>query len=199
MKGACVLSCVWLFSTPRTVARQAPLSRGFPRQGYWSGLPFPSPGDLPNPGIELASLALAGRFFTTEPRGKSETQGMHRPITSEQMKTGQWDLVGLDARLRHRAWSDRQGRWGEVGCTLEKRTRPRWALRSGARKRASGDLCANSGQRHSVQPEDWQRACREWAAPQMPVKLNETSRPKRSDRSVFFLSFWHAPNAHFRH
>ena len=40
---------------------------GFPRQEYWSGLPFPSPGDLPNPGTELTSPALAGRFFTTEP------------------------------------------------------------------------------------------------------------------------------------
>ena len=51
-----------------TVAHQAPLSMEFPRQEYWSGLPFPSPGDLPDPGIEptsLASLALAGRFFTT--------------------------------------------------------------------------------------------------------------------------------------
>ena len=43
---------------------------GFPRQEYWSGLPFPSPGDLPNPEIKAASLALAGRFFTTEPPGK---------------------------------------------------------------------------------------------------------------------------------
>ena len=51
-----------------TVACQAPLSMGFSRQEYWSGLPFPSPGDLPNPGIEPASRtspALAGRFFTT--------------------------------------------------------------------------------------------------------------------------------------
>jgi len=43
---------------------------GFPRQEYWSGLPFPPPGDLPDPGIELMNLALAGRFFTTEPPGK---------------------------------------------------------------------------------------------------------------------------------
>ena len=43
---------------------------GFPRQEYWSGLPFPSPGDLPDPGMELASPALAGGFFTTEPPGK---------------------------------------------------------------------------------------------------------------------------------
>ena len=49
---------------------QACLSMGFPRQEYWSGLPFPPPGDLPDPGIELMNLALAGRFFTTEPPGK---------------------------------------------------------------------------------------------------------------------------------
>ena len=47
-----------------------PLSMGFPRQEYWSGLPFPSPGDLPDPGIELVSPASAGRFSTTEPPGK---------------------------------------------------------------------------------------------------------------------------------
>ena len=57
----CVLSHVRLFVTPRTVAQKAPLSMGFPRQEYWSGLPFPPPGDLPDPEIELmflASLAL---------------------------------------------------------------------------------------------------------------------------------------------
>ena len=48
---------------------QASLSMGFPRQEYWSGLPFPSPGDLPRPGIESVSAALAGGFFTTEPPG----------------------------------------------------------------------------------------------------------------------------------
>ena len=45
------LSCVWLFATPGTVACQAPLSMGFPRQEYWSGLPFLSPGGFPHPGI----------------------------------------------------------------------------------------------------------------------------------------------------
>ena len=53
--------------TPWTVAHQAPQSMGFSRQEYWSGLPFPSPGDLPDPGIEPESPALAGRFFTAEP------------------------------------------------------------------------------------------------------------------------------------
>ena len=56
--------------TPWVVAHQAPLSVGFPGQEYWSELPFPSPGDLPNPGIEPSSPALAGRFFTTELPGK---------------------------------------------------------------------------------------------------------------------------------
>ena len=52
------------------VARHSPLSMGFPRQEYWSTLPFSSPGDLPKPGIEPMSPALAGGFFTTEPQGK---------------------------------------------------------------------------------------------------------------------------------
>ena len=59
-----------LFVTPWSVAQQAPLSMGFLRQEFWSGLPFPSPGDLPDPGIEPVCPALAGRFFTTEPPGK---------------------------------------------------------------------------------------------------------------------------------
>ena len=67
----CVLnpfSHVWLFVTPWTAAHQALLSMGFSRQEYWSGLPCPPPGDLPNPGMKPASLtspALAGGFFTT--------------------------------------------------------------------------------------------------------------------------------------
>ena len=51
------------------IARQAPLSMGFFKEEYWSGLPFPSPGDLPDPGIEPVSPALVDRFFTTEPPG----------------------------------------------------------------------------------------------------------------------------------
>ena len=53
--------------TPRTIASQAPLPMGFPRQEYWSGLPFPSSGDLPDPEMETVAPALAGGFFTTEP------------------------------------------------------------------------------------------------------------------------------------
>ena len=55
---------------PGTVARQAPLSMGVSRQEYWSELPFPLPGVLPDPGMEPVSLALAGGFFTTEPPAK---------------------------------------------------------------------------------------------------------------------------------
>ena len=55
---------------PWTVDHQAPLSMDFSRQEYWSGLPFLPPGHLPYPGIEPASPALAGRFFTTQPPGK---------------------------------------------------------------------------------------------------------------------------------
>ena len=64
------LSRVQLFVTQWTVAHQAPLSMGFSRQEYWSGLPFPSPGDLLNPGIEPRSPALQADALTSEPPGK---------------------------------------------------------------------------------------------------------------------------------
>ena len=73
-----VLSSVRHFPTPRTIARQAPLSMGFSRPEFWSGLPFPPPGDLPDPGIEPASPALAGRFFTTAPPGKPHKRLLRR-------------------------------------------------------------------------------------------------------------------------
>ena len=81
-------SHVRLFESPWTVARQAPLSLGFSRQEYWSRFPFPSPGDLPDPGIKPTSpvsLALAGKLFTTKPPGnisallRSETRS---PLSS---------------------------------------------------------------------------------------------------------------------
>ena len=67
------LSRVRLFATPWTVAYQASLSMGFSRQEYWSGLPFPSPGDLPNPGIEPGSPALEIDPLTSEPPGKPKS------------------------------------------------------------------------------------------------------------------------------
>ena len=60
-----------LFLTPWTIAHQAPLSMGFSREEYRSGLPFSSPGDLSDPGIDPTSSALAGGFFTTEPPGRA--------------------------------------------------------------------------------------------------------------------------------
>ena len=68
-----LLSHAQLFETPWTVALQAPLSMEFCRQEYWSGFPFPTPQDLPFPGIEpgcLGSSALEGGFFTSAPSGK---------------------------------------------------------------------------------------------------------------------------------
>ena len=71
-----MLSRGCLFATPWTVARQAPPSMGFSRQEYWSGVPFPSPGDLPDPGIEPGSPVsrIAGRFFTTVPPRKPKVK-----------------------------------------------------------------------------------------------------------------------------
>ena len=85
-----MLSCfshVQLFTTPRTVAHQAPLSMGFSRQEYWSGLPCPLPGGLPNLEMELESLtspALAGRLFTTSAtwRGEGPLRCMRWAITT---------------------------------------------------------------------------------------------------------------------
>ena len=64
------LSRVQLFVTLWTVGHQAPPSMGFPRHEYWSGLPFPSPGDLPDPGIEPKSPTLQADALTSEPPGK---------------------------------------------------------------------------------------------------------------------------------
>ena len=75
--GVCCCSCLVpklcpSLYDPMNCSPPAPLSLGFPRQKYWSGSPFPSPGDLPDPGIEPTSPAMAGSFFTTEPQGSPE-------------------------------------------------------------------------------------------------------------------------------
>ena len=67
------LNHVQLFAAPWTVAQQPPLPMGFSRQEYWSGLPFPSPGDLPNPGIEPRSPALQADALPSEPPGRPKT------------------------------------------------------------------------------------------------------------------------------
>ena len=80
---ACMLSSfsrVQLFVTPRTVAHQAPLSMGFSRQEYWSGLPCPPLGDLPDPGMEPVFPALAGRFSTTSATWKALAELLYNII-----------------------------------------------------------------------------------------------------------------------
>ena len=72
------LSCVRLFATPWTKVHQAPPSMGFSRQEYWSGLPFPSPGYLPDPGIEPRSLALQADSLPTELSGKPKLSSSQR-------------------------------------------------------------------------------------------------------------------------
>ena len=88
-----LLSRVWLFATPWT-AHQAPLSMGFSRQEYWSGLPFPPPGDLPNPGIKPRSPALQADALTSEPPGLISNfifsnSNSHTDATSERP----WDCM----------------------------------------------------------------------------------------------------------
>ena len=93
---------------PVDCACQAPLSMGFSRQEYWSGLPFPSPGDLPDSGIEPRSPALADRFFTIEPCGKPYIKSQAREIKRNRIlydtpprvmetktKINKWDLIKL--------------------------------------------------------------------------------------------------------
>ena len=85
------LSHVRLFATPWTVAHQAPPFMGFSRQEYWSGWPFPSPGDLPDPGIEPKSPALQADALTSEPPGKlrlTETSGPQKFCSSSYRTAG---------------------------------------------------------------------------------------------------------------
>ena len=77
-----MLSSFWLFASSWTIAHQAPLSLGFWQQEYWSGVPLPPPGDLPNPGIQPVSPtypALAGRFFTTSATWEAQP-GSYLPL-----------------------------------------------------------------------------------------------------------------------
>ena len=81
--------------TPWTVALQAPLPMGFSRQEYWNRLPFPSPGDLPDPGVEPASpasLALHVSFFTTKPWGKTPVCGRMDPESDRTGLLMKWGL-----------------------------------------------------------------------------------------------------------
>ena len=91
------LSRVRLFATPCTAAYQAPLSMGFSRQEYWSGLPFPSPGDLPNPGIEPRSPALQADALPSEPPGKPKhsVKGANNLLTKSARKLEVFTLSSL--------------------------------------------------------------------------------------------------------
>ena len=96
----CTLSCfshVWLSVTLWTVACQAPMSTGFSRQEYWSGLSFPSPGDLPDPGIEPHSPALQADSSLSEPPGKPKNTG----VGSLSLLQGNFPTQGLDWDLPH--------------------------------------------------------------------------------------------------
>ena len=85
----CVPSRVQFFATPRTVAHQTPLSMEFSRQEYWSRLPFPTPGDFPNPEVEFmspVSPTLAGEFFTTSATWKALATKDHRDSNPYHLK-----------------------------------------------------------------------------------------------------------------
>ena len=89
---ACLLSYfsrVWLFATLWTIAHQSPLSMGFSRQEYWSGLPHPAPGDFPNPGIEPLSPALLAGSLPSEPWGKPRISPILEP------KIGYRNMISL--------------------------------------------------------------------------------------------------------
>ena len=100
------LSRVRLFATPWTVAHQAPPSMGFSRQEYWSGLPFPSPGDLPDPGIEPRSPALQADALTSEPPGKPQycSEEFKKPVAQNWFKVSVFGC-GLCDTLLFGFWS----------------------------------------------------------------------------------------------
>ena len=91
LQAAQLLSCVRLFCDPMDCGLPGSSVHGIPQEGYWSGLPLPSPGDLPNPGIEPLppkSLALAGRFFTTEPPRKPIPKSNIKQIDASSQPSG---------------------------------------------------------------------------------------------------------------
>ena len=112
-----VLSCVQLFATPWTVARQDPLSMGFSWQEYWSGLPFPSPGNSSDPRTELESFpspALAGEFSTTASPGKTEIVA-EKWKWSRSVESDSLQPRGLQPTRLLRPW-DFPGKSTGVGC-----------------------------------------------------------------------------------
>ena len=100
-------SCLTLFATPWTVAYLAPPTMGFSRQEYWNGLPFPSPGDLPDPGIEPGPPALEADALTSEPPRKPQQMAIH------------WFFSNLDpTQTLYEIWNYFQFSFHDVGSSL---------------------------------------------------------------------------------
>ena len=93
-------SCVWLFATLWTVVRQAPLSMGSSRQEYWSGLPCPPPGNLPNPGIEPRSSTMQVDSLLSEPARETKNTGVGSPSLLQ----GNFPTQELKRGLLHCRW-----------------------------------------------------------------------------------------------
>ena len=98
------LSHVHLFATPWTVSCQAPLSMVFSRQEYWSGLPFPSLGDLANPGIKPMSPALQVRSSLSEPPVRASSRQLHLPTSVEKKPACQCRRHRFDPWVRKIPW-----------------------------------------------------------------------------------------------
>ena len=114
-----LLSHVQLFKTPWTVAYQAPPSMGFSKKEYWSGLPFPSPGDLPDPGIEARSPALQADVSPSEPPGKPDNHDGKGYLKKEYIYAPwYWGRLRARGQGSGRGWyswiaSPTQGTWVE--------------------------------------------------------------------------------------
>ena len=104
------LSCTRLFTTPWTIACQALQSMGFPKQEYWSELPFSSLGDFSNPGIEPEYLALARGYFTTEPPDKYQEQLLRSLVMTMYQNYYNPLFIYLFIYLYYLPWSLRQKR-----------------------------------------------------------------------------------------
>ena len=122
-----LLSCVWLFATKWTVVCQAPLSMGFSRQEYWSGFPFPSPGDVPNPGIKSRSPALQTDPLPSESPGKPLIEA--DPLTTtqelaEELNTGlstfyTWHLKQIGKVKKLDTWVPHELTTNQKTCHFE--------------------------------------------------------------------------------
>ena len=123
------LSRVPLFETPWTIACQAPLSMRIPRQESWSELPFPPLGDLPDPGMERPSPALAGWFFATEPHAKPSSVYLHSSLRCIQLFCDPVDW-GLPGSSVHGTLQARRLEWAAIPC-------PRGSSWPGERTRVS--------------------------------------------------------------